>query len=143
MSKEAKDFVLEELLGGSVATNDYANPVADESANHTKNVDPQLGFSVLLGDLRFSPYLLPLDFISNPKNIAYEIDILDAIVLMSYYFSSPRAEKSGHYLTELLHTCFRLAQKDGKLRIENGVAYFDETDKVREEMISEMLVKNI
>lgn len=126
--------------------NEQVNPVAASNQPQPNNGDPQLGLNALLGDsaiLRFSPYLLPLD-IEPKKNIAYDIDIIDAVLLMVHYFGSPLDKETGHNFTDLLNICFRAAQRDGRLNIDkNGVAHFDQSESVRKEMINEMLIENI
>ncbi len=90
-------------------------------------------------DLRFNPYEIPLDFISEPtRNIAYKMDIIDMAVFLCSYLET---KKTGYNLPDLLHVCFRAAKDDDRFSVdEDGTAHFSGADRVRQELIDELVV---
>ncbi len=123
--------------------NDQVNPVADSYATTPETMDRNSGSTDCSAtcDLRFSPYEIPLDFISEPtRNIAYKMDVIDMAMFLCEYLET---KKTGYSLTDLLHVCFRAAKDDERFSVdEDGTAHFSEGDRLRQELIDEFIVVN-
>jgi len=74
---------------------------------------------------RFSPHLLHLDYDSDTTSISYKISILDVVCQLAQYlkYKSCTENDSEHTFTELLHMCFKAAQKNEALTNEEIIKF--------------------